>query len=98
MELGAEIVRGSGFGFGGRSLSSQVQCRRLKDGAVARGVILTQTPHLLVRKLRLDHPHRHQNARSNSSSHKKSSYDLRRSDMYMTVERFVYKNVFSKVT
>ena len=46
----------------------------------------TQTPHLLVTKHRIDHPHHHQNAQSNSSSHKMSSCDLRRSDM--PVERF----------
>ena len=33
---------------------------RAKDRAVARAWFLTQTHHLLVPKLHLDHPHRHQ--------------------------------------
>ena len=104
MELGAEtiLVRGSGLWWAELVLDEarHLKQSQTKDGAVARGVIFDSNTALACKqvrcKLHLDHPHHHQNAQSNRSSHKKSSCDLHRSDM--TVKRFVYKNVYSKVT
>ena len=70
---------------------------RAKDGAVAQGVIFNSNSSLACNKASLNYPHWHQiNAQSNSSLHKKFFVRSRRSDM--TVEHFVYKNVYSKVT
>ena len=69
---------------------------RAKDRAVAWDMIFSsKTHHLLVTKLCLNHTHCHQMPNQTVCHTKIPRVISRRSDM--TVEHFVYKNVYSKV-
>ena len=78
-----QLVRGSGFGWWWAALVAD----GARDGAVARGLIFdSKTHHLLVTKLRSDHPHRHQMPNQTVC---RTKIPHVRSDL--TVEHFVYK-------
>ena len=69
---------------------------RAKDGAVAQGVIFDSNSSLAFNIALFRLSSSSPNTQSSNLSHKKFFVRSRRSDM--TVEHFVYKNVYSKVT
>ena len=70
--------------------------RRTKDGAVVRGVIFNSNSSFACNKASFRSSSSLPDAQSNSSLYKKFLMRSHRSDM--TAERFVYKNVYSRVT